>query len=408
LKGEENTSNERSRLKTSGMILGVSIPVFILGLVSYFTDVSSEMVTSILPFFIIQVGGTGLILGVITGVTTAISNIFKGISGWMSDKINKRKPFVVGGYAVSNLSKPLMAFSPSWEFVLALKTIDRFGKGIRTSARDTMISYFSEEKGRAFGLHRSMDTLGAVTGSFLAFLFLLFTWSYSQIILFSIIPGVIAIALILFVKDVDPSMIKKEDKKEKESEKLDKNFIKLVIILGIIEFASIDISFVQLRAENYAFFIFLIPLLYMASNVVYAIFSPINGIISDKIGRKKVISTGLMMLLIISIILAIPAQVSIFSLVIIILVFIMYGFYMASVDPISRAYIADLAGNNKAGRAYGTYYLSVGLISLAESSIFGLIYDFSYMIAFIYVSILLLISIIIFIRTDFMKILKPS
>jgi len=390
------------------MILGVTIPVFILGLVSYFTDVSSEMVTSILPFFIIQVGGTGLILGVITGVTTAISNIFKGISGWMSDKINKRKPFVVGGYVVSNLSKPLMAFSPSWEFVLGLKTVDRFGKGIRTSARDTMISYFSEEKGRAFGLHRSMDTLGAVTGSFLAFLFLFFTWSYSQIILFSIIPGVIAIALILFVKDVDPSMIKKEDKKEKESEKLDKNFIKLVIILGIIEFASIDISFVQLRAENYAFFIFLIPLLYMASNVVYAIFSPINGIISDKIGRKKVISTGLMLLLIISIILAIPAQVSIFSLVIIILVFIMYGFYMASVDPISRAYIADLAGNNKAGRAYGTYYLSVGLISLAESSIFGLIYDFSYMIAFIYVSILLLISIIIFIRTDFMKILKPS
>ncbi len=408
MKGEANTSNERSRLKTSGMILGVTIPVFILGLVSYFTDVSSEMVTSILPFFIIQVGGTGLILGVITGVTTAISNIFKGISGWMSDKINKRKPFVVGGYVVSNLSKPLMAFSPSWEFVLGLKTVDRFGKGIRTSARDTMISYFSEEKGRAFGLHRSMDTLGAVTGSFLAFLFLFFTWSYSQIILFSIIPGVIAIALILFVKDVDPSMIKKEDKKEKESEKLDKNFIKLVIILGIIEFASIDISFVQLRAENYAFFIFLIPLLYMASNVVYAIFSPINGIISDKIGRKKVISTGLMLLLIISIILAIPAQVSIFSLVIIILVFIMYGFYMASVDPISRAYIADLAGNNKAGRAYGTYYLSVGLISLAESSIFGLIYDFSYMIAFIYVSILLLISIIIFIRTDFMKILKPS
>ena len=408
MKEEEKLNDERSRLKTSGMILGVSVPVFILGLVSYFTDVSSEMVTSILPFFIIQVGGTGLILGVITGITTAISNIFKGISGWMSDKINKRKPFVIGGYAVSNLSKPLMAFSPSWEYILTLKTVDRFGKGIRTSARDSMISYYSEEKGKAFGLHRAMDTMGAVTGSFLAFLFLFLTWSYSQIILFSIIPGVIAIALIIFVKDVDPNKIIKKEKKEQKSDKLDKNFIKLVIILGIIEFASIDISFIQLRAENYTFFLFIIPLLYMISNVVYAIFSPINGIISDKIGRKKVISTGLMMLLVISLILAIPTQASIFSLILIVLVFIMYGFYMASVDPISRAYIADLAGNNKAGRAYGTYYLSVGLISLVESSIFGLIYDFSYIVAFIYVSILLLICIIIFIRTDFLKIFNKN
>ncbi|MFX1275586.1 MAG: MFS transporter [Promethearchaeota archaeon] len=400
-----------SKKKTPRIILDVSIPVIIMGLVSYFTDVSSEMITSILPFFIIQIGGDALILGVIGGTTVAISNIFKGVTGWISDKINKRKPFVVAGYTISNLSKPLMAFSPSWGYILALKTTDRFGKGVRTSARDSMISYYSLEKGRAFGLHRAMDTLGAVTGSFLAFLFLFFTWSFSQIILFSIFPGLIAIFLILSVKDIDPNQIDQTKLKyqgEKKVDKINKNFIKLISILGIIEFASVDIIFIQVRAENFTSFLFLIPLLYMMSNIVYTIFSPINGILSDKIGRKKVISTGLIVLLTLSIILAIPIQISIFSLILIILVFLMFGFYMASVDPISRAYVADLAGKNKAGRAYGAYYLSVGLISFFESIIFGFIYNISFIFAFIYVSIMLLISMLIFIKTDFSKILNKN
>ena len=199
---EKETSN-----KTIKLIFGVSAPIFIMGLVSFFTDVSSEMIQSILPFFILEVGGTGIILGLIIGLTTAISNILKGISGWVSDRINKRKPFVVAGYSISNLSKPFMAFSPSWQYILGLKATDRFGKGLRTSSRDTMISYYATEKGKAFGMHRAMDTLGAVVGSLLAFLFLFLTWTYSQIIFFSIIPGFIAIILILTIKDVNPNEI---------------------------------------------------------------------------------------------------------------------------------------------------------------------------------------------------------
>jgi MFS family permease len=392
------------------LILGVTVPVFIMGLVSFFTDVSSEMIQSILPYFILEVGGTGLILGLITGLTTAISNILKGFSGWMSDKINKRKPFVVAGYSISNLSKPFMAFSPSWEYILGLKTVDRFGKGLRTSSRDTLISYYATEKGKAFGMHRAMDTLGAVVGSLLTFLFLFFTWTYSQIIFFSIIPGFIAIILIFIIKDVDP--IKLEQKlgtivEHPKTEKLSKNFVKLIIILGVIEFASLDIAFLQIRAGGYVDLIFLIPVLYMVSNIVYAIFSPITGVLSDKIGRKKVINIGLGILLISCIVLALPVNISIFSFIIIMVIFVLYGFYQASVDPISRAYIADLAGKRKRGRAYGYYYLSVGLISMAESLIFGLIYDiFSYTWAFIYISILLSICIIIFTITDFSKILK--
>ncbi|MFX1430089.1 MAG: MFS transporter [Promethearchaeota archaeon] len=396
------------------LILGVSVPIFIMGLVSFFTDVSSEMIQSILPFFILEKGGTGLILGLITGFTIAISNILKGLSGWMSDKINKRKPFVVAGYTISNVSKPFIAFSPSWQFILGLKSIDRFGKGLRTSSRDTLISYYAIEKGKSFGMHRAMDTLGAVVGSLLAFLFLYLTWSFSEIIFFSIFPGICAIILILFIKDVDPTKLDDSKLKpygESKVNKLDRNFIKLIIILGVIEFASLDIAFLQIRSAAYITpgLIFLIPIFYLLTNIIYMIFSPITGFISDKIGRKPVILAGLSILLFSCIFLAIPIDSSIFSFIIIIIIYALFGFYLASVDPISRAYIADLAGKNKRGRAYGYYYLSVGIISLVESLIFGLIYElFSFFWAFIYISFLLFICIIIFSLTDFSKIIQKE
>ncbi|MHA1726686.1 MAG: MFS transporter [Promethearchaeota archaeon] len=404
-------SNNKNKQRT---ILGVSSQVFIMGLVSLFTDVSSEMIQSILPLFIFSIGGTALILGLISGVTTALSNILKGVSGWMSDKINKRKPFVVAGYAISNLSKPFIGLSPSWEFVLALKSTDRIGKGLRTSSRDALISYYAIERGKSFGFHRAMDTLGAVIGSLLAFIFLFLLWSYSQIIFFSIFPGICAIILILSVKDVDPNQFDESKLKFHDIPKVDKiskNFIKLIIILGVIEFASLDIAFLIIRAADYVSLdlIFLIPLFYLLSNIVYTCLSPINGILSDKLGRKPVILMGLSILLVTSILLAFPVQPSIFSLIIIIIIFLFYGIYMSAVDPVSRAYIADLAGKNKRGRAYGYYYLSVGIISMAESLIFGLIYDrFSYMWAFIYASIMLFISMVIFGVTDFSKITERS
>ncbi len=408
-----NHSNSNS-VKKRRVIFGVSIPVFLMGLVSLFTDISSESIQSILPLFIIEIGGSTLVLGLISGVTNAIANVLKGITGWMSDKINKRKPFIVAGYSLSNLSKPLIGLSPSWEMVLGLKTTDRIGKGLRTSSRDALISYYAEKKGKAFGLHRAMDTLGAVFGSLLAFLLLFFAWSYSQIIFFSIIPGLIAVALILPVKDVSPEELDKKYKKKNHKdkmEKIDRNFIKLIVILGVIEFASLDVVFLILRAADYipSDLIYLIPIFYMILNIVYTIFSPINGSLSDKFGRKPIIIIGLSILLVSCVILAFPIEVSLFSVVLIVIIYIMHGFYLSSVDPISRAYIADLAGKEKRGRAYGYYYFSVGFISMVEALIFGYLYGtFSFTWAFIYISILLAVCIVIFAITDFSKIVKKS
>jgi len=408
------TEEDKEKSQDKRMIFGVSVPVFILGLVSLFTDISSEMIQSILPLFILSIGGTILILGIISGTTTALSNILKGFTGWLSDKVNKRKPFVVAGYTISNLAKPFIGFSPSWEFVLGLKATDRFGKGLRTSSRDTLISYYAVERGKAFGLHRAMDTTGAVVGSLVAFLLLFWAYSYSEIIFFSLIPGIAAIALILTIKDVDPTKLDETKMRfhgHPKVDKIDKNFIKLIIILGVIEFASLDITFLIIRSTDYIpnESVFLIPLFYLLTNIVYVIFAPINGSISDKVGRKPVIVLGLSVLLISCIILAFPTDISLNSLILIVIVYFMFGFYLASVDPISRAYIADLAGINKRGRAYGYYYLSVGLISLVESIIFALLYEFySYTWAFIYISIMLFICIIVFVMTDFSKIIEKK
>ena len=415
---ESDDSNQKNAQKTqkTKLIWGLSVPVFVMGLVFFFIVVSSEMVQSILPLFIVDLVEENpvFILGLIAGLTTALANILKGVSGWLSDKINKRKPFVVAGYTISNLSKPFIGFSPSWEFVLGLKATDRVGKGLRTSSRDTLISYYAVEKGKAFGMHRAMDTLGAVVGSLLAFLFLFWAWTFSEIIFFSIFPGICAIALILTIKEVDPTKIDETKLKyygEPKVDKIDKKFIKLIIILGVIEFASLDIVFLQIRSQDYILsgFIFLIPLFYLLTNIIYMFFSPITGSLSDKIGRKPIIVIGLSGLLISCLILAFPINTSNFSLILIIIVYILFGFYLASVDPISRAYIADLAGKNKRGRAYGYYYLSVGLISLGESLLFGFIYDtFSYSVAFIYSAILLFIFIIVFVMTDFAKIIEKN
>jgi len=222
------------------------------------------------------------------------------------------------------------------------------------------------------------------------------------------------VALLIPVKDVTPEELNKklEKKSQKEKmEKIDRNFIKLIVILGVIEFASLDVVFLILRAKDYIppDLIYLIPVFYLILNLVYTIFSPINGSLSDKFGRKPIIIIGLSILLVSCVILAFPVEVSLFSVVLIIVIYVMHGFYLASVDPISRAYIADLAGKEKRGRAYGYYYFSVGFISMAEALVFGFLYGaFNFTWAFIYISVLLAFCIVIFAITDFSKILKKS
>lgn len=406
-------------------IRGISLNVLLMGFVSLFTDVSSEMITAVMPFFILSLsGGTILAIGFIDGVSNAIANIIKGISGWLSDKLKRRKAFVIAGYSISNIVKPFIGAQSQWVAVLGLKITDRIGKGIRTAPRDALISYYADKSlidlqstesnaGRNFGIHRSMDTTGAVIGPLIASLLLFFHFTYGQVIIWSILPGIVAIILICVVKDVKedeilalkgkktPSKEQSMTKKFPSSEKLSPQLIKLIIILSAMEFASVDVAFVMVRATDMIDKSW-IPLLYASFNVIYALLAPFAGKMEDKYGKQRIITIGLIILTVISGILCIPIIRSIFSEILITMIFLVFGVYMAIVDTGSRAFISDITGKNKKGKIYGMYYLLVGILSIPESLLFAFLYhSFGFQTAFLFSTITLIICVIVFAKANF-------
>ena len=388
-------------------LFGVNFNIFLLGMVSLFTDWSSDMIGAILPLFILSIGGNVLIIGIIEGVTNASSNILKGLSGVLADTKrfeNKKKQLVVAGYSISNFTKPLIGLFPNWLVTLGLKFTDRVGKGVRTSPRDTMIADYTEKKegkskrGKSFGLHRALDTIGATLGPLTASILLFIGLAYNAIIIFSIIPGVIAILILLFVTEIKSF----QSTNEKESSpRPTRKFLKLILTLGVIQFASVDLAFLIVRASDFVWVAF-IPLFIVFTNILYVVFALISGDLSDRVGRKKIILIGLFVLLIVSFMLIFPYPITILSMILILVAFLLFGVHLGLVDPVSRAMVADISGKKKKGTAFGLYYLFIGLISLPECILFGFLYDtFSFVFAFTFSTTLLAICIVIFIFQDF-------
>lgn len=393
-------------------VFGISMAVILIGLAAFFTDVSTEMIQTVLPEFVKLVIGAGpAILGLILGLSDAISNIIKGISGWLSEHLQSRKSLVVAGYSVSNLvAKPLIGVFPSVLPVTLFRVLDRVGKGIRSSPRDAMVAYYSKNKtGKAFGIYTAMDTLGAIAGPLLALLLTIVTISIFStvfqlqfIIIFSIVPGIFAVIFALVVKDV--KIIKRERAiTESPMPKKPTNWkgIKTIMILACIEFASLNSGFVINR--GYDFFgnndtgLIIVSLLYAGYNVIYALLSLKAGKLSDRIGRKKIIGASLLFLLASTVLLAIPFQAgSILIWIFVPVAFALFGFNSGLMDSTSKAMVSDLSEKKK-GLAYGMYYLTLGVLSIPESLIFGIVYNiYGGAIAFFYEAIVLVICIVIF------------
>ena len=320
-------------------------------------------------------------------------------------QITKKKVIAVSGCLISNISKPFIGFSPSWEYVLGLKTTECAGNCIRSTSSEDYCSRRAVDEEKTLQVNRVFESLGLILGSFFAFYFLFISMSYSQIIFLSIIPGSIAILLMLSLKS-DVNQEKNGNnfiqETQQKLEKNDNNFSRSIIIIGCLEIAGLDALFLIIRAVDYISIdlIFLIPLFFLLSNVIFLIFSYFTLKASKKRSQKLLIIMGLSILLISCILAAIPIDISLYSLIIIILIFTLYGFYKALVTPIIRKYISDLVAENTPRKSNKYYFLLIGFIALIKCVFIGFVYFvFSFTIAFIIVSILIFFSIGILIAT---------
>ena len=376
---------------------GITRNVFILGLVSLFTDVSSQMVFPLIPLFLITVLGTGAYaVGIVEGAAETTASLLKVVSGYWSDKIKRRKPFVFFGYSLSTIAKPLFAFATIWSFVLFVRVIERIGKGLRTAPRDAIVAESSDEsvRGKAYGFHRAMDGIGSVSGAALAFL-LLPILGYRNIFLFAFIPGIIAVFVILFIKEKRVP-VKEEEPKEisikLSFKELPMNLKLFIIVSSIFALGHFGYAFLLLRAVDIGLADDMAILLYVLLYIVYTVCAIPSGTLSDKIGRKPVLSAGYVLFGITS--LGLVFTSNIYS---ILLSFVIYGIFYAMIDGAQRAFVVDLAPEHLKATALGTFHAAIGLVALPGGYIAGLLWDkISPETTFIYGLALTIISLVLF------------
>ncbi|MFX1486483.1 MAG: MFS transporter [Promethearchaeota archaeon] len=374
---------------------GLGINIILLGIASFITDVSSEMIQPILPLFILGLGGAGLAIGLIGGLGDSIAGVLKIISGYMSDRTGRRKPFVVAGYGSSSVSKLFFPASTAWAHMLALRPIERIGKGLRTAPRDAIIadSAAQEIRGKAFGLHRTLDSAGAILGSsFALVLYWLLEWDFPSILLVAAVIAFAALVPLFFVKEV-----RRDPRPTTFS-------ISLRALPSHLRFFILVATLFALGNFTYMFFILkgwdalpsetadiVIILLYIWFNIVYTAFSTPSGVLSDKIGRKSVLFLGYVLFGVTCVAIILPS-----SLELLIIVFTLYGLVNALIEGTQRALASDLVGSELRGTALGTFHTAVSLATLPAGIFAGILWEYVDPVAtFVYGAFLALISVVL-------------
>ncbi len=368
--------------------------VFILGLVSLFTDISSQMIYPLLPIFLSSVLGVGIVfIGLLEGIAEATASILKVFSGWYSDKLKKRKPIVFLGYSLSTIGKPFLYLATAGWHVLIIRFIDRAGKGIRTSPRDALVadSALPEQRGKAFGIQRAMDRMGAFLGPLVAFCLLpLLNNNLRLLFLLAFFPALIAVFIIVFflkerVHTSDPS----KQIKSFSFKHFSRDFKFFVGILAIFTLGNSSDVFLILRARDLGVNVVFIPILYFMYNFVSSVSSVPLGHLSDRIGRRKTTLLGFMVYGIVYFGFAFSSsQASVW------LFMALYGVYYGLSEGVLRAYVADLIEDKSVlATAYGMYHMVVGLCMFPASLIMGILWQqFSPAVAFGFGASLALIS----------------
>ena len=343
--------------------------IIALGFVSFFTDLASAVVTSILPLYIVYILKEGVDkLGFVVGLATFVSYGFRFVFGYFSDKYQIVKPFVVSGYLLSAVTKPLLYFASSWESIAGLRGLERVGKAVRSASKDTLISEYSDKNksGKTFGFHKTMDIAGELFGSIIAF-FALFYFGESKevfknLFAFTLIPGILSVMIVIFfVKDAPY----KKKVTSKLSFKDDKTLLPTLLIFFAFTFFMFNDSFFLIKAKESGYSLLYIPLLVIVLNLTQTIFSYFFGIKIDRIGAKKV--------------LLIAFVFGIISMGFLYFDFIIFGFVslgvflVASVNAI-RAYISKNAKNK--GSMFGVFYAGVAISGALGAVFTGMIWKY--------------------------------
>ena len=350
--------------------------IILLGITSLLTDISSEMVYPILPVYLVTVlGASPAILGLIEGIAESSASLLKVFSGYFSDKIKSRKPFTVFGYAASCVGKFFLFISTSWGFVLAGRIIDRFGKGIRTAPRDALIaeSSVAGKRGGAFGLHRAMDTTGAVIGVLCAyFLITRCKGAFKEVFLLSLVPAFLGVLMLLLVREKRAVAAQAGAKRLAfKWSSLDKRLKLFLIFTFIFTLGNSSNQFLLLRAQNLGNPLPVVILLYLFYNVSYAITLYPASRLSDKIGRKKLLVWGYLFYALVYFGFAINRSPHAFWLL-----FAIYGLYIGFTEGVEKALVSDIAPQELRATAIGLHAALVGIGLFPASLCAGLLWKF--------------------------------
>lgn len=355
----------------------ISRTVWILSLISLFTDTASEMLYPIMPIYLKSIGFSIVLIGILEGVAEATAGLSKGYFGKRSDATGKRVPFVQLGYAFSAISKPMMAvfIYPLWIFFA--RTIDRIGKGIRTGARDAILSDEAtpETKGRIFGFHRSMDTLGAVLGPSLALIYLYYyPQDYKTLFYLAFIPGLLAVSASFFLKEkIKPNF----------AQPIPTPFFSFLnywktspamyrkVVIGLLAFTLFNSSdvFLLLKAKESGLSDTTIIGIYIFYNLIYAVFAFPLGILADKIGLKKMLLFGIALFSIVYFAMGFNH-----SSIVFVGLFSLYGIYAAASEGVSKAWISNITDSKDTATAIGTFSAFQSIFTMIASSLAGLIW----------------------------------
>ncbi len=361
------------------LLRGVSTNVLVLGVVSFLTDLSSDMIYAVLPLFLVSIGAGGLLIGMIEGAAETTASLLKVASGWFSDRYDRRKPFLLGGYGSSALVKPLLILATSPWHVLGIRLTERVGKGVRSAPRDALVadSTAPESMGKAFGFHKAMDSAGAVAGVVAALVVLALVASmeelerYRSVFMVAVVPAFVAVAVIfLFVREKEGVPRAARGAFVRDMSKLGREFWALMAVVVTFYVGEISYAFFLLKGQDAGMSDTTVIALYLLYNIVFVLVAIPSGSLSDRLGRVPVILFSFSMFVVTCATMAMAD-----GLVLLMAGFALFGLYKGTSEGVLKAYVVDVIPRDMRGTALGAFHTSVGLVMLPGGIVAGLLWD---------------------------------